>query len=154
MIGLLPVAGAGIVRLTPVDREPPAFDLQDIHGLTWNVAALEGKPWVINFWASWCPPCVAEIPSMNQAWKVLEPAGVGMLAINIGDGPDGVAAFMQDVMIDFPVLLGDSSALGEWSGRALPTTVIVNAEGKVVYEAIGPREWDDADILERVLSLR
>jgi len=141
--------------MSPVERELPTFDLPDLEKQQWTPATLKGKPWVINFWATWCPPCIEEMPSMNEAWKTLEGQGVGMLAINAGEGEEAVTEFLKKVAIDFPVLLGDAAGtLPNWSVRGLPTTVVVDAEGNVVFEALGPREWNDDEIIEQILSVR
>ena len=147
-------AQAAEQSLDTVDRALPEFDLASVGDGQWQAESLQGKPWVINFWATWCPPCVEEIPSMNAAWEALESQGVGMLAINAGEGQDAVDGFLKKIPIDFPTLLGDVDTLSNWSVMALPTTIVVNAQGQVVYEALGPREWDDAALLEKVLELR
>ena len=134
-------------------RALPEFQLQSVADETWQSGSLQGKPWVINFWATWCPPCIEEIPSMNAAWDVLEEKGFGMLAINAGEGRAAVEIFLDSIPIDFPVLLGDNHSLPNWSVRALPTTIVVDAEGNVIYEALGPREWDDSGLLERLTKL-
>ena len=140
--------------LKEVNRTLPEFDLVSMDDGLWQAESLEGKVWVINFWATWCPPCVEEIPSMNEAWHALEDQGVGMLAINAGEGRGAVETFLNRISIDFPILLGDGNTLANWSIRALPTTVVVNASGKVVYEALGPREWNEEALLAKVLELR
>ncbi len=140
--------------LNEVDRTLPEFDLASMDDRQWQAESLVGKVWVINFWATWCPPCVDEIPSMNEAWQALENQGVGMLAINAGEGRDAVETFLKKISIDFPILLGDGNSLANWSIRALPTTVVVNAKGEVVYEALGPREWHEEALLAKVLELR
>lgn len=139
--------------LDSVDRELPEFSLSDVDDQTWNPEALKGKYWVINFWATWCPPCIEEIPSMNRAWEILEPHGIGMLAINAGEDRPAVEEFLTQVPIDFTTVLGNMDSLGNWSVRALPTTIVVDAEGKVVMEALGPREWDDEALLQKVIDL-
>ena len=139
--------------LTDVDRTLPAFSLPALDDTLWTPESLEGKPWVINFWATWCPPCIEEIPSMNAAYAVLEPQGVGMLAVNAGEGALAVEAFLQKISIEFPNVLGDMDSLSNWSIKALPTTIVVDADGQVVYEALGPREWDDDALLQRVIDL-
>lgn len=159
MIGLsvalcMSAAQAAEQAMDTVDRELPEFDLASVEDGQWQAESLQGKPWVINFWATWCPPCVEEIPSMNAAWEALESQGVGMLAINAGEGQGAVDGFLKKIPIDFPTLLGDVDTLSNWSVMALPTTIVVNAQGQVVYEALGPREWDDAALLEKVLELR
>ncbi len=147
-------AQAADQSLDAAERPLPEFDLASIGQGQWQAERLQGKPWVINFWATWCPPCVEEIPSMNTAWQALESQGVGMLAINAGEGQDAVDAFLKRIPIDFPTLIGDVDTLANWSVMALPTTLVVNARGEVVYEALGPREWHDPALLDKVLALR
>lgn len=139
--------------LSNADRELPVFELQSMADKLWQKKSLNGKPWVVNFWASWCPPCIEEIPSMNEAWEVLEGKGVGMLAINAGEGEEAVEKFLQRISIDFPILLGDANSLPNWEVRALPTTLVISADGRVVYEALGPRDWSNADLLQKVIDL-
>jgi len=89
---------------------------------------------------------------MNAAYKVLEPQGFGMLAINAAEGEEAVTAFLDKIAIDFPNVLGDTNTLTNWSVKALPTTIVVTAEGDVVFQALGPREWDDAALLQKIVD--
>lgn len=139
--------------LVPVDRNLPNFSLAGLDGSQYTAESLKGKPWIINFWATWCPPCVYELPSMNAAYEVVEPLGIGMLAINVAEGADAVRPFLQRVPIDFPVVLGETSTMAQWSAVVLPTTIVVDANGKVVYESQGEREWDDPRLLQTVIDL-
>ena len=139
--------------LTPVERAIPEFSLVGTDSKNWDAESLSGKFWVVNFWATWCPPCIEEIPSMNRAWAVLEPAGIGMLAINAGEGRVAVEEFLDKIPIDFPTLLGKMDTLPNWSARALPTTLVIDKTGKVVFEALGPREWDSAKLLQEIIDL-
>ncbi|MBX2839000.1 MAG: TlpA family protein disulfide reductase [Gammaproteobacteria bacterium] len=141
------------VLLNEVDREVPQYSLPDTQGKLWTSEAMQGKPYIVNFWASWCPPCVEELPAMNSLWKKLEPHGVGMLAINAGEGLPAVNEFLTRIPIDFPVLIGDGRSLNQWQGRAMPSTYIIDGAGRVVYEAIGPREWDDEEFVKKMLTL-
>lgn len=139
--------------ITSVDRSLPPFELLALDNTPWTAETLKGKPWVINFWATWCPPCIEEIPSMNAAYEMLEPQGIGMLAINAGEGGIAVEEFLKKISIDFPNVLGNADTLPNWSVKALPTTIVVDAEGRVVFEALGPREWDDERLLQHVVDL-
>lgn len=139
--------------LSEVDRTLPEFSLPALDDTVWTPDSLKGKPWVINFWATWCPPCIEEIPSMNAAYEVLEPQGIGMLAINAAEGALAVEAFLQKISIEFPNVLGDANTLLNWTVKGLPTTIVVDSEGRVVYEALGPREWDDEALLQQVIDL-
>jgi len=142
--------------LSPITRDTPIFELLGADGTLWNNEALKGKPWIVNFWAVWCAPCIKEIPSMNRAWEKVSDKGVGMLAINIGEDAPGIQDFLTEhnLTIDFPVVIGDkTNTLGNWSVANLPASVIIDANGNLVYEAIGPREWDEDVILKPITDL-
>lgn len=142
--------------LSPVTRDTPTFELLGADGKQWNNEALKGKPWIVNFWAVWCAPCIKEIPSMNRAWEKVSDKGVGMLAINIGEDAQGIQDFLTEhnLTIDFPVVIGDKTkTLGNWSVANLPASIIIDANGNLVYEAIGPREWDEDVILKPITDL-
>lgn len=149
------VASAAEVPLKSVDTPVPDFSLEGVDGKVYDPEALKGKTWLINFWAVWCAPCLEELPSLNSAWSELQKHDVGMLAINIGEDADKIEQFLQEhnLQIDFPIVIGDKiRTLSNWSARGLPHTVVVNSEGKIVYEAIGPREWDDEGIIEAIVA--
>ena len=142
--------------LSPVTRDTPTFELLGADGTLWNNEALKGKPWIVNFWAVWCAPCIKEIPSMNRAWEKVSDKGVGMLAINIGEDAQGIQDFLTEhnLTIDFPVVIGDKTkTLGNWSVANLPASIIIDVNGNLVYEAIGPREWDEDVILKPITDL-
>ena len=142
--------------LTPVDRPIPDFSLLGVDGTVYDTENLQGKTWLINFWAVWCAPCLEELPALNRAWSQLEKEDVGMLAINIGEEPDAISTFLTEnqLAIDFPIVIGDKiRSLSNWSGRALPHTVVVSPAGRVVYEAVGPREWDEQRFIDAVIAL-
>lgn len=145
-----------IENLTAVDRDLPEFSLKGVDGSTITPESLKGKTWLINFWAVWCPPCLEELPALNNAWSQLEPHNVGMLAINIGEEAPQIEAFLakHNLSIDFPIVIGDKyKSLGNWGGVNLPYTVVVNAQGRVVYEAAGDREWDQPEFIDAVLAV-
>lgn len=147
-------ATAADVSLADVDRAVPAFELPMLDGSTLEPADLAGRPWLINFWATWCAPCIEEMPAMNTAWETLEPAGVGMLAVNVGETTEAIEAFLEKVPVDFPIALGDgASTLPDWGARALPTTLVIDADGRIVHEALGPRDWDDPELVARIAAL-
>ena len=152
---VLSSSGASFAQagLSKTERPLPEFELPGIDDATWDSDALEGKLWIINFWASWCPPCIEEMPSMNEAWHSVKDEGIGMLAINAGEGEQTVKQFLTRISIDFPVLIGDGNTLPNWSVRALPTTIVVNQQGEVVFEALGPRDWADEALLDQVRAL-
>ncbi len=143
--------------LTPLpDKAPaPEFVLSDLDGRIHRLSDYQGKVIIINFWATWCPPCREEMPSMQRAWEQLREEGIEMLAINVGEDEDAVFQFTANYPVEFPLLLDqDSSVTGAWPVRGLPTTFVVDPGGRLVYRAIGGREWDDADLLTRIRALK
>jgi len=143
--------------LTPLPDKAPApdFALYDLDGGMHRLSSYRGKVVIINFWATWCPPCREEMPSMQRAWEQLREEGIGMLAINVGEDEDVVFQFTANYPVEFPLLLDqDSSVIAAWPVRGLPTTFVVDPGGRLAYRAIGGREWDDAELLTRIRELK
>jgi peroxiredoxin len=143
--------------LTPVPGNLPApdFSLPDTNGRLQRLSDYRGVPVILNFWATWCPPCREEIPSMNRAWRILREEGVAMLAVNVGEDEDTIFIFTADYPADFPLLLDRSGdIIGQWPVKGLPTTFVIAPDGTIAYRAIGGREWDDNELLEMIRSLK
>ncbi len=143
--------------LTHLELHPvaPDFTLPDIYGKQHTLSNYKGKVVVINFWATWCPPCVAEMPSMQRASIWLAKHDIPLLAVAVGETREQVQRFHMDTPVTFPLLLDtQSEVMGTWAALTLPTTYILDQQGRVVYLAIGARDWDDPKILEAILSLK
>lgn len=92
---------------------------------------------------------------MQRAWEQLREEGMLMIGINVGEDEDTIFQFTADYPVDFPLLMdSDSAVTGRWPVRGLPTTYVVDPAGRLVYQAIGSREWDDPALLELVRALR
>jgi len=144
-------------QMTPLpDNKPaPALLLPDMDGVKHDIRDYRGRPVIINFWATWCPPCRRELPSMNRAWKKIKDEGIVMLAVDVGEDEDTVFTFMADYPIDFTVLLDSSGEItARWPVVGLPTTFVLDREGRLVYQAIGGREWDNDSLLDKVRALK
>lgn len=138
----------------PEKTAAPVMQLADMQGKPYRLQDHTGKPVLINLWASWCPPCRAELPSLNRAYPLLSAEGVTMLALNVGENQAAVANFLRDYPIDFPVLLDESGAsMRQWPVKGLPTTFLLDGKGNIVYRATGEREWDSDEVLEQLRSL-
>ncbi|MFV1972730.1 MAG: peroxiredoxin family protein [Thiohalobacterales bacterium] len=156
---LIAVAGPGLAdqTLAPVSPgvQAPEFALQDTNGKTHRLSDYRGKPVIINFWATWCPPCREEIPSMNRAWRILENEDIAMLAINMGEDEDTIFIFTADYPADFTILMDrDGAVIEQWPVKGLPTTYVVAPDGTIAYRAIGSREWDGEELLEKIRGLK
>ena len=143
--------------LTLVKGKPPALDfsLPDMDGEMHKLSDFRGKTVIVNFWATWCPPCREEMPSMERAWQKIKDDGMAMIAINVGEDEDTIFQFTASYPVTFPLLLDqDSEVVEPWGVRGLPTTYVVDPQGRVVYRAIGGREWDDPALLDKVRALK
>lgn len=148
----------GAAQLTR-EFDPPfpaaEFRLMDLDEKIHSLSDYKGKPLIVNFWATWCPPCRAEMPSMERAWQLIESEGIAMIGINVGEDFDQVFGFTADIDVSFPLLLDmDGQVTHSWPIQGLPTTYILNPDGEMVYRMIGAREWDDEDLLDAVRDLR
>ena len=133
----------------------PDFALQDTEGKMHRLSDYRGKPVIINFWTTWCPPCREELPSMNRAWHLLEKEGIAMLALNMGEDEDTIFIFSADYPTDFPILMDQSGeVIEQWPVKGLPTTYVIAPDGTFAYRAIGSREWDDKVLLDAVRALK
>jgi len=132
----------------------PDFNLVDMDGVSHQLSDYKGKTVIINFWATWCPPCREEMPSMERAWNKIKNQNIEMFAINVGEDEDTIFTFLGDYPASFTILLDLSGTLIEqWPVQGLPTTFVVSPEGKLVYRAIGGREWDDEKLLDQIRAL-
>ena len=150
-------ANEELQTLTPLDRESvaPDFALPDVDGGTHRLTDYRGRVVIVNFWATWCPPCREEMPAMEGAWEVLQDEDIMMLAIDVGEDEDTIFAFTADYPVTFPLLLDrDSNVIQQWPVRGLPTTFIVDPQGRLAYRAIGAREWDAEAVLGKIRELQ
>lgn len=146
-------AGTGLSKLAGAPMAPD-FVLNDLDGYPHRLSDYRGQVVIINFWATWCPPCRAEMPSMQKAWKELGKDGILMFGINVGEDEDTIFQFTASYPVTFPLLLdSDSGIIDQWPVRGLPTTFVIDPGGRIVYQAIGSREWDDPALLALVKAL-
>jgi peroxiredoxin len=146
--------GKGLSRL-PEAPPAPDFVLTDLDGNRHRLSDYLGQVVMINFWATWCPPCRAEMPSMQRAWEELEPEGIVMLGIDVGEDEETIFVFTANYPVEFPLLMDrDSKVIGQWPVRGLPTTFVIDPEGRIAYRAIGGREWDDPELVAAIRALK
>ena len=128
-------------RGSEIGNLAPDFQLDNLDGQSVSLSDFRGKPVLVNFWASWCPPCRSEMPFIQDVFADKEwvEEGLVVLAIDIGESPSTVREFVKTDGLTFPVLLditGDMS--NEYRVRAIPTTFFINREGIIQDIRIGP----------------
>ena len=130
-----------------------ALALHDLQGQPYSLQT-QAKPVMINFWATWCPPCRAELPALNRAYQQLAGDGLAMLAINVGDSSQAVSRFLHYYPIDFPVVLDEAgNSMKHWPIKGLPTTIILDHQGKLLYRVSGEKAWDSKAMLDEIRTI-
>jgi thiol-disulfide isomerase/thioredoxin len=140
--------------LTSVPGGPPAPEiaLKDVDGRPVKLSDLRGRVVLVNFWATWCPPCRKETPSLTRLQKLFRPEQLTVLAVNIGEDEETVFGFVPDP--GFTILLDlKSASLRDWQVRGLPATYVVDPEGRIALKAVGGREFDDPAIVAQLRAL-
>ncbi|HSH30074.1 MAG TPA: TlpA disulfide reductase family protein [Thiohalobacter sp.] len=134
----------------------PGFTLQDLEGNPHSLEDYRGKVVMVNFWATYCPPCIEEIPSMQRLNNKLGEEKFAILAVNMAEPRGEIEAFLDKhaIEIGFPVLLDpDGAVLSQWMITAVPTTFILDPEGRIRYGLFGGLEWDKPEIVDTLSEL-
>jgi len=145
-------------ELTRLENPGPApdFMLKDMDERAHSLSAYRGKVVMLNFWATWCPPCRREIPSMESIYQDLGKSGFVVLAVNEFETPDHVFAYTGQLSVfpSFPILFDHDSKVSQAYGvKGLPTTVLIDKQGRIVYRAVGGRDFDHPEVREIVRAL-
>jgi thiol-disulfide isomerase/thioredoxin len=155
----LPSAAIEMQKLTPwTGSETPALVLKDLQGNPHGLNDYRGKVVLVNFWATWCGPCVAEMPSLQKLRdRINEGAAANrleILAVNMAESPAKVGEFVKRLGVSFPVLLDrDEDAKDAWKIRVVPATFVVGRDGKVVYSYFGDADWASDEMFKRVSAI-
>jgi len=134
----------------------PDFQLEDTQGNRISLAKLRGKIVLVNFWATWCPPCIEEMPSMERLYEAMgDDKNFVMLAINTEkNGRSAVAQFLKKTPYTFPILYDDKGTTQENYGvYKFPETFIIGKDGKVIEKIIGPLNWSSPKTIDRLKTL-
>lgn len=133
-----PVAKGGLIGAAA-----PDFSLLDMQGNKVTLSQFKGKVVIINFWATWCPPCREEMPSMEKLYRRFADKGLVMLALNVeDDGKELVADFLKKTPYSFPILLDEDQSVQETYGVfRFPESFIIDRNGQVVERIVGARDW-------------
>jgi len=120
------------------------FSLNQLDGETLNFEALEGKVVFINFWATWCPPCVAEMPSIQNLYEQYKDnPDVVFVIINVENNENKVRKFINKKKYSFPIYLPNASQIPKvYASSSIPTTFVLNKEGYISYKKVGMANYD------------
>lgn len=154
LLGALGALGALLARPSlaadpPARRVPwprgaptPALELPDLDGRPWKLAEQRGRVVVLNFWATWCPPCREEMPSLELMAQRHEADGLLVMAVNFKEGGTTIRRFMEQEAMSLPVLRdADGAAARAFGARVFPSTVLIGRDGRAAFSVIGAADW-------------
>lgn len=129
-----------------VGNSAPDFELQTVDGTTIKLSSLKGKKVILNFWATWCPPCRQEMPDMEKFYTENEKSGIEILAVNLTETEKSrtdVPAFMRANGITFPVGLDEKGSVGNlYKVSSIPASFIIDSNGVIQKKLVGPMTYD------------
>ena len=131
-------------------RDPaPDFALPDLDGRTVRLADFRGRALVIDFWATWCPPCIFQIPELNAFWNKHRDAGdVAVVGVAVdADGAEVVGPWVEEQGVDYPILIGDEGLARRFGAQGFPTIALVRPDGTLESLHVGLSEVDELEAL-------
>ncbi len=134
-------------------KKAPDFPLQ-LNGREIHLSELRGQVVVLNFWATWCPPCVEETPSLNQLQQAIAPQGGMVLGVSVDQDPDAYAKFLQDQNVIFPTFDAMTTKIpGTYGTSMYPETYVIGRDGRIARKIVGPQNWQDPHFVESIEAL-
>jgi len=133
---------------------PHSLDLVDVFGKHVKKENYQGKVTVVNFWATWCPPCVQEIPSLNHLREIMKGEKFELISVNYGEDKKAIQEFMKKVNVDFPVLLDPSGKQSaRWNVLVFPSTFVIAPDGTIKYGVNAAIHWDNNGVVNELKKL-
>jgi len=149
-ISLQEKKGYGLKEGGPV----PGFALPALSGGISDLGSLRGRVVLVNFWATWCPPCVEEMPSLERLQEALGPEGLVVVGVSVDRDEKAVQDFVRRFGVRFPILRDpEAHAAAAWRTTGYPETFVVSREGTLLRRFVGPAQWDTPEALGYFRSL-
>lgn len=137
-LAIILIASTPISAAAPDEPAPP-FQLKDLQGKTLSLADYKGKVLFLNFWATWCPPCRAEIPDFIEAYRQYNARGMEILGVSVDKmTEEKLLDFVNGMKINYPVALADAGIVNDFRpGQYIPATIIIDKKGVIRYREVG-----------------
>ena len=132
----------------------PPIELPTTDGAQMSLQQLRGKVVLVNFWATWCEPCITELPSLQRLRDMLAADGFEVLAVNYQEGPARIDAFVRKAELSLPVVRDtDGSVAKSWNARVFPASYLVDRDGRIRYAIGGATDWTDPSAVRTIRTL-
>ncbi len=132
----------------------PPLKLMDLQGNMHDLNDYKGQIVLLQFWATYCPPCRKEMPSMNRMIEKMEGTAFKILAVDMGESKAEVRLFIDEVKPEFTILMDESGkSIADWQVFAAPSNFIIGPEGKIRYTLFGGVEWDSDEMIDTLKAL-
>jgi thiol-disulfide isomerase/thioredoxin len=143
LLALVPAAAVAGFEITPwKPAQTPALKLDTLDQAPWNLAQYKGRVVLVNFWATWCEPCRAEMPSMQALADRLGPDKLVVVGVNYQEPETRIQRFLSTTQVKFTILLDrDGAAAKAWTRRIFPTSVLVGPDGRARTVVVGEFDW-------------
>ncbi len=146
-----------LVILSPAvaDEKAPDFTLTSVDGTSYSLSKLRGKVVVLNFWATWCAPCLEEMPTLDSLYKRYRQRGLVVLGVSIDRKRETVEGFLEKNPVSYPILLDTKGEVfvDKYTVSGLPATYIIDGKGLIVDQYIGKRDFTSEDFLQFIEGL-
>jgi cytochrome c biogenesis protein CcmG/thiol:disulfide interchange protein DsbE len=161
VVALLAAAAFGFVRLQQrkgyalkIGEPAPVFKLPALDGAATDLATLKGHVVLVNLWASWCPPCLEEMPSLERLHRLLQKDGVVVLGVSVDTDEKAIRDVLKKQPLSFPILRdAEGKTSDAYHATGYPETYLLDKDGVLRFTFIGPVDWDSADVVARVRRL-
>jgi len=148
------VAGSLQEKVVVAGDRAPDFSIRTDSGRTVSNRDFGGRLLVLNFWATWCPPCVEEMPSLDQFQKQFNGSGVVVLGVSVDRSENAYRRFLERAGVGFLTARDpEASISAEYGTFKYPESYIINADGKVIQKIIGPTDWTDPVLVNQIKAL-
>ena len=132
----------------------PALDLKDLAGAAHRLDDYRGKVVLVNFWATWCEPCRAEMPSLEKLRQSLRGRPFEVLAVNVGESGRVAGDFAEKIKVGFTILLDrEGRTTRSWGARVLPASFLIGPDGEIQYSYLGELDWTGSEVRSRIEAL-
>jgi len=137
-----------------IGRPAPEFVLKDIEGRDVSLGFLRGKVVILSFWATWCPECEVEMPSLNRLYRRYRERGLGVLGVSADRSVSKVKAFLKKQPVDYPVVVDlDLKAVKKYKVYSIPTAFIIDRSGVIVEKNFGLDDWTAPETTRKIEQL-